>query len=113
MRIVHCFLIDKHGTITHTRGDTGKFSLNALLDGVQIETFNATFSVKEFPEDTNYLYQVHFNQDTACNITHELTANVPFGTYWWDIQVTYVKDGTTQYKTIGAYPYILKPDITV
>lgn len=112
MRIVHCFFIDENGTITHTRGDTATFSLNALLDGMPINNFTATFSVKQYPDDTDYLYQVQFNQSTACNITHNLTQGIPYGTYWWDIQVVYTQDGATQYKTIGAYPYVLKPDVT-
>jgi hypothetical protein len=46
-------------------------------------------------------------------ITHNLTATLPYGTYWWDIQITYTDDnGNMQYKTIGAFPYVLKPDVT-
>jgi hypothetical protein len=98
--------------LEHTRGDTATFSLDALLDGVSIGNYNATFSVKQYPDDTSYLYQVQFNQSTPCNITHNLTADIPYGNYWWDIQLVYTQNGTTQYKTIGAYPYILKPDVT-
>jgi hypothetical protein len=46
-------------------------------------------------------------------ITHNLTADLPYGTYWWDIQITYTDDNDNmQYKTIGAFPYVLKPDVT-
>ena len=109
---IYPFRIADNGVLTHTRGDTSQFELNLKLDSGPLLEYDAVFSVKQDPDDTAYLYQVHFDESTPCIISHDLTANMPFGNYWWDVQVTYVKDGTTQYKTIGAFPYILKPDIT-
>ena len=109
---IYPFRIADNGTLTHTRGDTSQFELNVKLDDVPLLEYDAVFSVKQHPDDTAYLYQVHFDESTPCIISHELTANVPYGNYWWDVQVTYTKDGATQYKTIGAFPYILRPDVT-
>lgn len=112
--IIYPFSIADDGTLTHTRGDTSEFILKVEIDGEVLTAFNATFSVKKYPDDDSYLYQVQFDQNTPCHITHNLTAGLPYGTYWWDVQITYFDTTTqsTQYKTIGAYPYILKPDVT-
>jgi predicted secreted hydrolase len=114
MMIIYPFSIADNGVLTHTRGDTAQFKLNVQVDGVPLTSYNATFSVKQYPDDTSYLYQVTFNQSTPCIITHDLTAGLPYGTYWWDVQIVYFdsQEQSTQYKTVGAYPYILKPDVT-
>jgi hypothetical protein len=81
-------------------------------DGAVVPYWEATFSVKQYPDDDSYLFQIHFNQDTPCIIPHSTTQNLPYGNYWYDIQVVYDRDGYTNYRTVGANPYILKPDIT-
>jgi hypothetical protein len=111
-RIVKSFVIQEDGTIVHIRGDTALFSLKADLDGMPITNYSATFSVKQYPDDTVYLYQKTFNQDTPCTINHADTINLTYGTYWWDIQVVFYDDDRQEYKTIGAFPYILRPDVT-
>ena len=105
-------MIQEDGTIVHIRGDTALFSFKADLDGMPITQYSATFSVKQYPDDTTYLYQKTFNQDTPCTISHNDTINLTYGTYWWDIQVIFTSEQGQEYKTIGAYPYVLKPDIT-
>lgn len=110
--IIKPFFIAPDGTLTHTRGDTAELSLTVYVDGLKRETFSATLSVKQYPDDDAYLYQVHFDQDTPCVITHDMTKNIPYGTYWYDVQVMYWKGTSREYKTIGAFPYILKPDVT-
>ena len=62
-KIVKSFVIQEDGTIVHIRGDTALFSLNADLDGMPITQYEATFSVKQYPDDITYLYQKTFNQD--------------------------------------------------
>lgn len=111
---IYPFVIADDGTLTHTRGDTSQFELKVEVNGRPLTSYTATFSVKEYPDDDSYLYQVVFNQSTPCYITHDLTAGLPYGTYWWDVQIVYfdVLEQNTQYKTIGAFPYILKPDVT-
>lgn len=110
---IYPFHIEENGVLIHTRGDTSQLELNIKIDGVPLNTWNATFSVKHYPDDDSYLYQVDFNESTPCMITHNLTADLPYGTYWWDIQITYTDDNDNmQYKTIGAFPYVLKPDVT-
>lgn len=112
--IIYPFTIADDGTLTHIRGDTSQFELKVEVHGVPLTSYTATFSVKQYPDDDSYLYQVQFDQSTPCYITHNLTAGLPYGTYWWDVQIVYFDtlEQSTQYKTVGAFPYILKPDVT-
>jgi hypothetical protein len=111
--IIKTFEFNEKGTCTLIRGDTAEFSLDVYVQGVKLETFEAKFSVKQYFDDDAYLFQVNFNQSTPCYITRDLTQSLPYGDYWYDVQVTYVDNkGSTQYKTIGAFPFILKPDVT-
>ena len=89
-RIIHAFLINDNGTIEHTRGDTAQFSLSLEWYGKEIDSFDAVFSVKHYPDDDVYLYQEIFNHNTPCTITHLDTVGIPYGTYWWDIQTTFM-----------------------
>jgi hypothetical protein len=111
--IIKTLEFNQSGVCTLVRGDTAQFSLDVYVQGIELEEYNATFSVKQYPDDDSYLFQVNFNQSTPCYFTRDLTQSLPYGDYWYDVQVTYVDDtGSTQYKTIGAFPFILKPDIT-
>jgi hypothetical protein len=111
-RIVKSFVIMEDGTIVHIRGDTALFSMKADLDGMPIDSYSATLSVRQYPDDTAYLLQKTFDQNTPCTINHDDTINLTYGTYWYDIQVVFTHENRQEYKTIGAFPYILKPDIT-
>jgi hypothetical protein len=111
-RIVKSFVIQEDGTIVHIRGDTAMFSMKADLDGMPIDSYSAVLSVKQYPDDTDYLLQKVFSDSSPCIIEHDDTINLTYGTYWYDIQVVFYQDGRKEYKTIGAFPYILKPDIT-
>ena len=110
--IIHNFIFSDDGVCTHTRGDTAVFQLEVQEDGAVIPEWEATFSVKQYLDDENYLFQINFDQNTPCAIDHSLTQDLPYGKYWYDIQITYFKDGYKNYKTVGANPYILKPDVT-
>ena len=110
--VVVNFEFADNGTCTHTRGDTAQFEMEVQVDGAVIPQWQGMFSVKQYLDDDNYLYQIPFNQSTPCIIPHNTTQDLPYGTYWYDIQITYNKDGYTYYRTIGANPYILKPDVT-
>jgi hypothetical protein len=112
MMIVTNFEFADNGVCTHTRGDTAQFELEVQVDGAVIKEWQGTFSVKQYPDDENYLYQVSFNQNTPCIISHNITQDLPYGNYWYDIQIVFTQDGKTVYRTIGANPYILKPDVT-
>lgn len=110
--IIYPFKIAENGILTHTRGDTAQFELQVQENGVDVPSWTAKFSVKHYPDDTDYVYQVSFDQSTPCVILNSYTQNIPFGTYWYDVQIIYESNGMTQYRTIGAYPYILRPDVT-
>jgi hypothetical protein len=110
--IIRDFVFDDNGVCTHTRGDNVSFQLEVQEDGAVIPQWQAKFSVKQYLDDDNYLFQVSFDQDTPCIIDHSTTQSLPYGNYWYDVQVIYERDGVTQYRTIGANPYILRPDVT-
>jgi hypothetical protein len=73
--IIHNFLFSDKGVCTHTRGDTAKFMIEVQEDGAVVPYWEATFSVKQYPDDDSYLFQIHFNQDTPCIIPHSITQN--------------------------------------
>jgi hypothetical protein len=110
--IIHNFIFSDDGVCTHTRGDTAVFQLEVQEDGAVIPEWEATFSVKQYLDDENYLFQVDFDGNTPCIISHATTQDLPYGSYWWDVQVTFMNEGVQQYKTIGAFPFNLKPDVT-
>ncbi len=110
---IKTFAIAENGTCELVRGDNAQFDLQIFEQGAKVESFNATFSVKQYLDDSSYLFQVTFDESTPCIIDHNTTQNLPYGNYWYDVQIIYTdKDGNTQYKTIGAFPFVLKPDVT-
>ena len=108
------FEIDKKGNIYHTRGDTAGFDVNVTIDGEVLDEYEAVFSVKKRYEDTEYLLQVPV-VDKHVTIPHTATQNLPFGNFFYDIEIIIPKDEADtedRYVTIGPYAYYLKPDIT-
>ena len=95
--------------IYHTRGDTGGFTIELKdEDGKEISEYAATMSVKRKLRDSEYLFQASV-QDGVCSIPPETTKDLPFGDYFYDIQVT-MRDGTVQ--TVGPFEYHLMADVT-
>ena len=107
------FEIDKKGNICHTRGDTADFDVNVSIDGQALENFEAMFSVKKRFEDTEYLYQVNVS-DRHVHIPHSMTQGLPYGNFYYDIQVKMADetDSEGRYITIGPFGYRLLPDVT-
>lgn len=97
--------------IYHTRGDTADFNITVTYNNNTPE-YEAVFSVKSALRDENYLFQIPV-VDGHVHISHETTQNLPYGSYYYDIQLR-ILDGTTEgkYVTVGVYRYYLKPDIT-
>lgn len=99
----------KGDNIYHTRGDSGGFTIELKDEnGEEISEYTAVMSVKRKLRDDEYLFQA-LVRDGACNILPEDTRNLPFGDYFYDIQVT-TKDGAVQ--TIGPFEYHLMADVT-
>ncbi len=105
------FRIDDDYKIYHTRGDTADFNVTVTFNESSPE-FEALFSIKKDLKDTDYLLQLPV-VDGHIHISHEDTQELPFGNYYYDIQV-HILDGTTEgkYVTAGPYRYHLKPDVT-
>ncbi len=99
----------KNRNIYHVRGDTGRF-LISLKDesGEKVEGYEAYFSVKKTLKDEEYLFQVEVI-DGVVVITPEMTKDLPFGDFVYDIEV-HLKNGEVQ--TIGPAAYHLMADVT-
>lgn len=102
----------KYGNIYHTRGDTADFNLKIKIDDEPISNYSAIFSVKLSYKDEKYLFQCPV-EDGHVHISHSVTQNLPYGDYYYDIQVR-IEDETEEgrYVTIGPYRYHLRPDVT-
>lgn len=99
----------KNNEIYHTRGDTGEFALHLKdKEGTEITQYEATLSVKKNLLADSYLFQCEL-KDSTCTISHDLTKDIPFGNYVYDIEIQ-----TTNGKvfTIGPYAYHLLADVT-
>ena len=102
----------KNGVIYHTRGDTADFNLTIKINNEPVSDYEAVFSVKRNLKDTDYLFQSNVVNGHV-HISHEQTQSLPFGDYYYDIQVR-INNGTEEgrYVTIGAYQYHLTADVT-
>ena len=99
----------KGDNIYHTRGDTGGFTIELKDEnGEEISEYTAVMSVKRKLRDESYLFQIPV-QGGGCDISPEITRDLPFGDYFYDIQVT-MEDGAVQ--TIGPFEYHLMADVT-
>lgn len=107
------FEIDKSGNIFHTRGDTADFDIDLSLDGEPLENYEALFSVKRNYDSHDYLYQVPVVEGHV-HIPHSMTQSLPYGNFFYDIQVRIEDEADEEGRivTIGPSIYHLKPDVT-
>ena len=78
-------------TISITRGDTGTFSLNiTTANGTDYDYSNDTvlFTVKRSVYEANHLIQKQVVYGENIVIEPNDTASLPYGEYWYDVQVT-------------------------
>ena len=69
------------------RGDTGQFSVPALIDAVPDATVIAVFSIfNEQKRIWTHEYEVE-NGMVTIKFEHEDTKNLPIGRYYWDIKI--------------------------
>lgn len=102
----------KGGNIFHTRGDTADFSLGVTLDGEPTTDYEGMFSVKKTLKDKEYLFQAPV-QDGTIHISHEMTKDLPFGRFFYDVQLHFDDESEEgRYVTVGPYEYNLMPDVT-
>ena len=95
--------------IYHTRGDTARLNVTIQYeDGEEVTGYTAMFSVKKKLKDEEYLFQREVI-DGVIVITHDMTKNLPFGDYVYDIEV-HTAEGEVQ--TIGPAEYHLTADVT-
>ena len=98
--------------ITHMRGDTAILKLDLNIDGEPFALRDgdvATFSVKKNLKDTDYILQKRA-VDGDFVFTHADTQDIPFGVYWYDVQVT-LQEGQVV-TAIGPAQYRLVADVT-
>lgn len=102
----------KGKNITHMRGDTAILNLDLKVDNEPFalgEGDIAVFSVKKNLKDTDYLLQ-KTAVDGKFVFQHEDTQGLPFGSYWYDIQVQL--EGGQVITAVGPAQYRLVPDVT-
>ena len=102
----------KGKNIVHTRGDTAVLRLNLSVDGEPFPLRSgdvATFSVKKNLKDSDYVYR-KVAENGMFVFRQGDTQNVPFGNYWYDIEVK-LQEG--QVVTVaGPALYQLTADVT-
>ena len=76
----------KAGNIFHTRGDTADFSLGVTVDGEPTTDYEGTFSIKKTLKDEAYLFTAPV-VDGNVHISHEATKDLPFGRFFYDVQL--------------------------
>ena len=80
-----------NNVISMTRGDTVNFTLT-IKDGegndYDYSDDTVLFTLKRSVNTTDIICQkeVHYGEDIV--ITHEDTAGIPYGDYWYDVQIS-------------------------
>ena len=116
------FVIDGNRDVYHTRGDTGKITLDITTNGSEnLAEYSATLSVKKKLTDSSYLLQKvaakNSYGDYFFEFEHEDTQSLKAGSYYYDIQITakaYDESGNlkTYVRTLGPLHYNLLNDVT-
>ena len=102
----------KGRNIVHTRGDTAILRLTLEIEGhpfVLREGDSAIFSVKKNLKDKEYVLQKELDGQNVV-FRHSDTQDLPYGNYWYDIQVK-LKEGQVV-TAVGPAQYQLTADVT-
>ena len=100
---------DKTKTIQLTRGDTMQmgFNFTVVVGATAVTDYKAVWHLKK---NTGLRYPLLAQaplKDGVLSITHEMTAGLEAGPYWYDIEIT----AGDQVMTYGPYPFLLEPDV--
>lgn len=98
--------------ITHMRGDTAILSFNLMVGGepfVFRDGDVAYFSVKKNLKDKDYVLQKKSTNGQFV-FRHEDTQDIPFGQYWYDVQLKLVEGQVVT--AVGPARYRLMADVT-
>lgn len=105
-------------TITIVRGTTNGFSLTVTDDDGNAYTLQTgeffRFGVKQTPTDTQYLMTKTFSEanedgDYAFSIVPDDTAELQFGSYWYDIGL---QSGSNYFNIIPASAFEITYNVT-
>ena len=82
-----------------------------LDDGTPIEpeAYTAVFSLKKNIDDIAVIIKKQF-VDGTIDIAHNDTNNLPYGTYYYDVQVELLEDDSVH--TLGYYTFVILADVT-
>lgn len=101
----------KGPTITITRGDTASFSISITdASGAAYEPQEGdtvTFTVKKSTKTDDILIQ---KTGTAVQLEHEDTADLKYGTYVYDVQLTYASGAIDTF--IGPADFVVTEEVT-
>lgn len=100
---------EKTKTIQLTRGDTMQmgFDFTVMVGSTAVTDYKAVWHLKK---NTGLRYPLLAQaplKDGVLSITHEMTADLEAGQYWYDIEIT----AGDQVMTYGPYPFLLEPDV--
>lgn len=98
--------------ITHMRGDTAVLRLTLNVNGEPYTLRDgdiATFSVKKKLKDEEYVFQKKA-QDGVFLFKQSDTQDLPFGQYWYDVQLKLA--GGQVVTAVGPAQYRLVADVT-
>lgn len=103
----------KENAISFIRGDTFAFAVELLIDDdIPYElkdTDKLVFTVKKSTNSEKVLIQKNILSDLNCVILHSDTANLDFGKYVYDIQLT--QAGGVVQTPIGPAVFELKEEV--
>lgn len=97
-------------TIQLTRGDTWDlaFDFNVSVDGEKIDDYTATFHVKKnLGLRSPLLISTPLSKEGILTFTHEMTAKLEAGKYFYDIEIVAGKEVMTW----GPFIFLLDPDV--
>ena len=101
----------KGPTITITRGDTASFSISITdASGAAYEPQEGdvvTFTVKKSTKTEDILIQ---KTGTSISLAHEDTADLKYGTYAYDVQLTYASGDIDTF--IGPADFVVTEEVT-
>lgn len=102
----------ENNIISFVRGDTYRFSVELLTDDdapyILKENDKLVFTVKKTPYTSKVLIQKQINSSMEVLINHEDTADLPYGKYVYDVQLTNEIGVTT---VIEPTSFILKEEV--
>lgn len=103
----------KDSNIILTRGDSASLKIDIKdaddKDFIFTQDFTITFTVKKYCESKFNLIQKTLSNSNAFELTPEDTNNLPFGEYYYDVEM---KTDNKVYTVITPHKFIIKEEVS-